>query len=87
MRALGPCAGVDRRTILTAIVAAAPLLGVRAANGEVKVSQAVVHYEATPRDGQECEACAHFSPPHACKLVSGAISPKGWCELWVKKPA
>ena len=87
MRALGSCAGVDRRTVLTAVVAAAPLLGVRAAYGGVKVSQAAVHYEAMPRDGQECDACAHFAPPHGCRLVVGAISPKGWCRLWVQKAA
>ncbi len=87
MRALCPCAEIDRRTVLTAIVAAAPLLSVRAANGGVKVSQAAVHYEATPRDGQECDACAHFAPPHACKLVDGVISPKGWCRLWAQKAA
>jgi hypothetical protein len=68
MRVLGPCAGVDRRTVLTAIVAAAPLLGVRAANGEVKVSQAVVHYEATSRDGQESAVRANSGP--ACGRVS-----------------
>lgn len=55
MRVLGPRAGVDRRTILTAIVAAAPVFVVRGANGEVKVSQAVVHYEATPRAGRSAK--------------------------------
>jgi hypothetical protein len=41
----------------------------------------------TAKDGQECDECAHFSAPGACKLVDGSISPHGWCRLWTKKAA
>jgi len=31
--------------------------------------------------------CKHFKHPNACKIVMGTISPRGWCELWSRKPA
>ncbi len=78
---------VDRRMILLGALAAAPQLRTDPSRAGTKVSQAAVHYRATPRDGQECDTRAHFAAPGACKLVDGDISPKGWCRLWVKKPA
>lgn len=77
---------VDRRTILLTLLAAAPLLRSGTSQAGVRVSQAAVHYQATPKNGQDCDDCAHFAAPGACKLVDGDISPKGWCRLWVKKP-
>jgi hypothetical protein len=26
-----------------------------------------------------------FQPPNACKVVEGEISPRAWCQLFVKK--
>jgi High potential iron-sulfur protein len=87
MRRAGEQAQVDRRTILVAVLAAASLLRSGTSRAGTKISQAAVHYQATPKDGQECDTCAHFAAPSACKLVDGDISPKGWCRLWVKKAA
>ena len=77
-------AQVDRRTILLTLLAAAPLLRSGTSRAGTKVSQSAVHYQASPKDGQECDTCAHFAALGACKLVDGDISPKGWCRLWVK---
>ncbi|MBF0166195.1 MAG: hypothetical protein HQL45_01085 [Alphaproteobacteria bacterium] len=51
-----------------------------------KVTQAGAHYQAKPKEGQSCSACAHFIAASAsCKRVDGKISPDGWCMLWTKK--
>ena len=35
--------------------------------------------------GQKCSTCRLFRPPAACQVVTGKISPNGWCVAWVKK--
>ena len=79
--------GVNRRTLVAAALAATPFLAARGAGAGTKISQPAVHYQPAPKDGQECDACAHFASPGTCKLVDGDISPKGWCRLWTKKAA
>jgi predicted transglutaminase-like cysteine proteinase len=79
--------GVNRRTLVTAALAATPFLAARTASAGTKISQPAVHYQTGPQNGQECDACAHVAAPGACKLVDGDISPKGWCRLWTKKAA
>ena len=49
------------------------------------LSQASVHYQKIPHDGQKCSDCAYFIPgktsPNTgnCRLVAGTIDPNGWC--------
>ena len=84
----GKSAHVDRRTILMAAAGAAPLLALGAtAVKAAKMSQTSAKYQPTPKDGKQCDGCNLFVAPGACKSVDGAISPKGWCMLWVKKAA
>ena len=77
---------VSRRTVLVGAAGAAPLLAL-GANGAkaAKMSQSAVRYQATPKDGKQCDGCKLFVAPNACKSVDGTISPTGWCALWVKK--
>ena len=35
--------------------------------------------------GQKCAGCSLFKAPNACKVVTGKISPNGWCIAWSKK--
>jgi hypothetical protein len=35
--------------------------------------------------GQTCANCRLFKAPAACQLVTGKISPAGWCVAWSKK--
>jgi hypothetical protein len=49
-------------------------------------------YQDTPgKNGQTCAACRFFvankkaGQKGTCTVVSGAISPKGWCIAWAKK--
>ena len=78
-------ADVSRRTVLIAAAAAVPLLALMAGGAEAKMAQSSVKYQDSPKDGKQCDACKLFVAPGSCKSVDGAISPKGWCALWVKK--
>lgn len=76
----------SRRTVLIAAAGTAPLLAMSATGARAaKMAQAAVRYQATPKDGKQCDGCNLFVAPNACKSVEGNISPKGWCALWVKK--
>ncbi|MGO9768757.1 MAG: high potential iron sulfur protein [Roseiarcus sp.] len=77
---------VNRRTVLLAAAGAAPLLamGARAAMA-AGLPQSAVSYQASPKDGKQCDGCNLFVAPASCKSVAGTIAPTGWCKLWVKK--
>ena len=52
------------------------------AGAEAKLSQQDAAYQDTPKGMFSCALCTLFIPPHACKVVSGDISPRGWCKLF-----
>jgi hypothetical protein len=79
---------LSRRALLVSVAASTSLLaGARSAEAAIKVPQGAVHYQPTPKDGQDCQHCYQFVAPNGCKFVDGDITPTGWCRLWVKKPA
>lgn len=43
------------------------------------------HYQDKPQNGKKCSQCRFFRAPSTCKIVTGKISPNGWCIAWVKK--
>jgi hypothetical protein len=84
--------GVSRRAVLGAGVAAVaavvivPALAPHPAAAQAKVKPAMVQYQLTPKNKQQCDTCLHWVPPDQCKLVEGKIAPKGWCSLYALKP-
>lgn len=50
-----------------------------------RLSKAVAKYQDHSHGIQRCEICLQFDPPGRCKLVAGAISPKGWCQYFAAK--
>jgi hypothetical protein len=84
------CERISRRLVLTgtalALGAVASVAAVTCASAQQKVSQADAKYQAAPKDGQQCDGCAQFQAPNACKLVDGNIAPTGWCQLFAAKP-
>jgi hypothetical protein len=51
-----------------------------------KVPKATFKYQDTPMDGKKCINCTYFIPEtNECKMVEGAISPEGWCRIFVQK--
>ena len=76
---------ISRRTVVIAVVGAAPLLALMSGSAEAKMAQTAVRYQDAPKDGKQCDGCKLFVAPNSCKTVAGDISPSGWCALWVKK--
>ncbi|MGD0186869.1 MAG: high potential iron sulfur protein [Roseiarcus sp.] len=77
---------VNRRTVLLAAAGAAPLLAMGARSAMAAgLPQSAVSYQASPKDGKQCDGCNLFVAPASCKSVAGTIAPTGWCKLWVKK--
>ena len=43
-------------------------------------------YQDKPgKNGQKCSGCRFFKAPSSCTIVTGKISPNGWCTAWAKK--
>jgi len=84
------CERISRRMVLTgtalALGAVATAATVTCASAQQKISQADAKYQASPKNGQQCDGCVQFQAPNACKLVDGTISPTGWCQLFAAKP-
>ena len=80
----------SRRRVLRGLVKAggvvALLAGVSAPRAAfAKVSPADVGYQPSPKGASRCSTCVNFQTPDACKIVSGRISPNGWCSVYAKK--
>ena len=44
------------------------------------------HYQDHPGPGgKKCSGCRFFRKPNACSIVTGKISPDGWCIAWAKR--
>ena len=56
------------------------------ATAQAKMSQQSVGYQSEPNAGHRCGFCFQFQPPAACRIVSGRISPQGWCTRWFPRP-
>ncbi len=78
---------ISRRTLLASAAAAGavPLLALGSSPAWAKMSQASVAYQDSPKGDRTCAGCGLFQAPSTCKTVEGAISPNGWCKIWVKK--
>ena len=50
-----------------------------------KIAQELVQYQNQPKDGQQCNKCAQWVDPNACKIVAGQISPQGYCVAYAPK--
>jgi hypothetical protein len=83
--------GVSRRAVLGAGVAAVaaaivPVIVPHPVAAQQKVKPALVQYQLTPKNKQQCDTCLHWVAPDQCKVVEGKIVPKGWCSLYALKP-
>lgn len=77
---------ISRRTILIAAVGAVPMLALRATGASAsQLPQSAAKYQASPKDGKQCDGCKFFVAPNSCKTVAGTVSANGYCALWAKK--
>ncbi len=79
---------VSRRCVLRRAACAAGAVTILGAGIDAamagKMPQAAVSYRGSPKGSQSCANCRLFVAPSACRSVDGAISPNGWCSIWVK---
>ncbi len=63
------------------------------APADVQVRTTVAYTDVSLEAGKMCQGCQQFIPPPGgapcgtCKVVKGPINPKGYCKLFVAKPA
>ena len=79
-----------REVLCSGAMVVAGIAGVAAAASSAraedeKIAQELVQYQNQPKDGQECDKCAQWIDPDACKIVAGKINPKGYCVAFAPK--
>ena len=57
-------------------------LPVRAEEPLPRLSQVEAEYRNTPNGMFSCATCTFFIKPRLCKVVTGDVSPNGWCKLF-----
>ncbi|HZK89730.1 MAG TPA: hypothetical protein VFC56_06240 [Stellaceae bacterium] len=83
MDEIGSRRGLTRRGLLAAALSGGASSDWPACADEpAKVSQADAQYQNVPKGMFGCAVCTFFVRPRSCKVVSGDISPTGWCKLF-----
>ena len=73
-----------RTLIVLPALAGAIALGTATADAADDKKQ--FHYQDKPGPGgKKCAGCRFFKAPHGCSIVTGTISPNGWCIAWAKR--
>jgi hypothetical protein len=83
--------GVTRKEALTSLLvlpALASVLAIGTTTPARADSRTQLKYQSTPKGDQKCSACTLFVPGKSatadgtCKVITGAISPSGWCTAF-----
>jgi hypothetical protein len=80
---------ITRKTALTDLLiiplTAEAVLAAGAAPAQAADNKAEYKYQDQPGDGgAKCSECSLFQSPSSCSVVTGTISPNGWCTAFVK---
>ena len=82
---------LTRKEALSSLIVLPALAGLMVVTGgiaDAKGTKAQFKYQAHPNGEQACAGCSLFiagktaAAPGTCKVVGGAISPKGWCTAY-----
>jgi hypothetical protein len=78
-----------RKEALRALIVLPALAGAIAlgsGTADAADNKAQFKYQDKPGPGgKKCEGCRFFKAPHGCSIVTGTISPNGWCIAWAKR--
>jgi hypothetical protein len=78
---------IARRRLIAAASAGLLMLRIPArAQAQEQLSKPEAEYQDAPKNDQQCSECTKFQPPKGCSVVTGDISPKGWCKLYEAPP-
>jgi hypothetical protein len=84
-----PGGKLSRRGLLRSALALFGAIGIsvkaRSAMQRGAVPKAIAKYQDRPNGPQHCAICVNFAPPSSCHVVSGKISPNGWCQFFTPK--
>jgi hypothetical protein len=87
---------VTRKEALTDLLVLPALAGALAVGATTIAradSRTQLQYQSTPKGNQKCSGCSLFVPGKTatadgtCKVITGAISPNGWCTAFSQRPA
>ncbi len=79
------------KTGVLAAVGAVAATAVFSQPAQAKMAQKAAMYQPKPHAGQDCLNCSRFIAGNApaadgtCSIVDGAVSPQGWCAMYVPK--
>jgi hypothetical protein len=73
---------VRRELIIAALGGLSATLPARADEQQQMMSKIAAAYQNTPKGLFSCAVCTFFIRPNSCKVVSGDISPTGWCKVF-----
>ena len=77
---------LTRGGALKALIVLPALAGIMTSVASAADNKKQFKYQDKPgKNGQKCSGCSLFKPPHGCSVVTGTISPNGWCIAWAKK--
>ena len=55
------------------------------AEADAADNKAQFKYQNKPKGSQKCSGCQLFIKPNKCSVVTGTISPNGWCQAYSAK--
>ena len=87
-----PAPNLSRRTVLRGAALTlgggmllATLVAPAAMAAGNKLPPSAVGYRPIPMGKSRCDNCTQWVGPTVCKVVSGQLSPSGWCSLYGPK--
>lgn len=80
-----PLSRKDALQLIAIVPAVALGIGSTSGAAQAADNKKQFKYQDKPKGHQKCSGCKLFKAPNGCKIVTGKISPNGWCIAWVKK--
>lgn len=77
---------LTRAGALKSLIVLPALAGIMTSVASAADNKKQFKYQDKPGPGgKKCAGCRFFRAPHGCSIVTGTISPNGWCIAWAKR--